>query len=108
MKNHITKRNYFRKELIMGFLIMIPFNIFAWVGMPTPKLHVDGRYLKDGHDNIVNLHGVAITPSPWFNGQGSRWTNYNITGCLTYNLSLIHISEPTRRTPISYAVFCLK
>ena len=25
-----------------------------------------------------------------------------------YVLSLIHISEPTRRTPISYAVFCLK
>src|SRR5665647_2344721 len=24
-----------------------------------------------------------------------------------YGLSLIHISEPTRRTPISYAVFCL-
>src|SRR5664279_3129669 len=23
-------------------------------------------------------------------------------------ISLIHISEPTRRTPISYAVFCLK
>src|SRR5664279_53550 len=23
------------------------------------------------------------------------------------DLSLIHISEPTRRTPISYAVFCL-
>ena len=28
-------------------------------------------------------------------------------GC-AQNLSLIHISEPTRRTPISYAVFCLK
>src|SRR5680860_1714410 len=26
----------------------------------------------------------------------------------TQGLSLIHISEPTRRTPISYAVFCLK
>src|SRR5665647_2568996 len=26
----------------------------------------------------------------------------------TWKLSLIHISEPTRRTPISYAVFCLK
>src|SRR5665647_1132572 len=25
-----------------------------------------------------------------------------------WDLSLIHISEPTRRTPISYAVFCLK
>src|SRR5665647_1197536 len=28
--------------------------------------------------------------------------------CPGHNLSLIHISEPTRRTPISYAVFCLK
>ena len=27
--------------------------------------------------------------------------------CLIH-LSLMHISEPTRRTPISYAVFCLK
>src|SRR5664279_1757845 len=27
---------------------------------------------------------------------------------ITDDLSLIHISEPTRRTPISYAVFCLK
>src|SRR5680860_1315495 len=27
---------------------------------------------------------------------------------ISWNLSLIHISEPTRRTPISYAVFCLK
>src|SRR5664279_5686380 len=26
----------------------------------------------------------------------------------TFLMSLIHISEPTRRTPISYAVFCLK
>ena len=25
-----------------------------------------------------------------------------------YNLSLIHISEPTRRSYISYAVFCLR
>src|SRR5665647_926867 len=28
--------------------------------------------------------------------------------CRNRLLSLIHISEPTRRTPISYAVFCLK
>src|SRR5664279_5784163 len=27
---------------------------------------------------------------------------------VVFGLSLIHISEPTRRTPISYAVFCLK
>ena len=29
-------------------------------------------------------------------------------GSTDESLSLIHISEPTRRTPISYAVFCLK
>ena len=32
---------------------------------------------------------------------------YNLTDT-ALALSLIHISEPTRRTPISYAVFCLK
>ena len=31
-----------------------------------------------------------------------------VTGETDDDLSLIHISEPTRRTPISYAVFCLK
>src|SRR5665647_2111301 len=31
-----------------------------------------------------------------------------LTHTLEVALSLIHISEPTRRTPISYAVFCLK
>ena len=36
------------------------------------------------------------------------WKNpYGETDPVVY-LSLIHISEPTRRTPISYAVFCLK
>ena len=29
-------------------------------------------------------------------------------GCVLSNLSLIHISEPTRQAEISYAVFCLK
>ena len=37
-----------------------------------------------------------------FFGGGGNETFSNST------LSLIHISEPTRRTPISYAVFCLK
>src|SRR5664279_2937207 len=30
-----------------------------------------------------------------------------VAGLPGVDLSLIHISEPTRRTPISYAVFCL-
>ena len=41
------------------------------------------------------------------------YTGYDVQaqiddGSLYSTLSLIHISEPTRRTPISYAVFCLK
>ncbi len=39
----------------------------------TPPLHVDGRYLKDPHGNIVNLHGVMDTPNPYFNNY--RWGN---------------------------------
>src|SRR5664279_949283 len=34
------------------------------------------------------------------------YTSYHFSS--VHCLSLIHISEPTRRTPISYAVFCLK
>src|SRR5665647_2588517 len=44
--------------------------------------------------------------------QGPDWprskTNDRNNRTCCNNLSLIHISEPTRRTPISYAVFCLK
>eukprot|EP00825_Cyclidium_porcatum_P049079 TRINITY_DN8402_c0_g1_i2.p2 TRINITY_DN8402_c0_g1~~TRINITY_DN8402_c0_g1_i2.p2 ORF type:complete len:109 (-),score=31.45 TRINITY_DN8402_c0_g1_i2:15-341(-) len=35
-------------------------------------------------------------------------TNNQQETMLNYNLSLIHISEPTRLGMISYAVFCLK
>ena len=36
------------------------------------------------------------------------WVPYDMYQMTGDTLSLIHISEPTRRTPISYAVFCLK
>src|SRR5680860_1801584 len=39
-------------------------------------------------------------------GSCAAWMWKSQRGAL--QLSLIHISEPTRRTPISYAVFCLK
>ena len=38
-------------------------------------------------------------------GRNVTLSNDELTALI---LSLIHISEPTRRTPISYAVFCLK
>lgn len=58
----------------------------------TPQLKVEGKFLKDPCGNNVVLHGVAITPSPWFNGGAVgewRWNNYDISGCLNYNKGVI-------------------
>lgn len=69
--------------LLIG--ILAPACAYAWPGMDMPELHVDGRYLKDADGNIVNLHGFGQTYSPWFNEQGSKWSNYDVEACLKYN-----------------------
>lgn len=83
------KRFFLRLLLFLIFAFVIFVNASAWVGSSTPRLHVDGRYLKDPHGNIVNLHGFAQTYSPWFNEQGKYWTNYDVKGCLSYNKGII-------------------
>jgi hypothetical protein len=82
------------KILMLSILGFMPLKMFAWPGMPTPVLHVEGKYLKDPCGNTVLLHGVAITISPWFNGcmYGSsycRWNNYDVQGCLNYNKAVM-------------------
>lgn len=65
--------------------------VISWP-QKTPQLKVEGKFLKDPCGNKVVLHGVAITPSPWFNGGAVgtwRWNNYDITGCLNYNKGVI-------------------
>src|SRR5664279_1242297 len=53
---------------------------------------------------VANLSCTSLPcPSP-----GTVTVIDGATNNITTVLSLIHISEPTRRTPISYAVFCLK
>ncbi len=83
MKHHVLK------AILFGIVLSSSFNSAAWVGSAMPKLHVEGRYLKDVHGNIVNLHGFAQTYSPWFNEQGRIWNNYNVSACLSYNKGLI-------------------
>ena len=60
---------------------------------------------------------IAVTPRNYvfdFRHSGKLENHYaiigmaHVAGDYPLYLSLIHISEPTRRTPISYAVFCLK
>ena len=55
---------------------------------PSP-LYVDGRYFRNDLGEVVNMHGFAQTYSPWFNEQGSKWTNFNVSACLSYNKGLI-------------------
>src|SRR5664279_1666875 len=50
--------------------------------------------------SIERATGVMVSPMLKMSHEGF--------GRMVLILSLIHISEPTRRTPISYAVFCLK
>ena len=49
-------------------------------------LHVDGNQLKDPQGNVVVLHGVMDTPSPYFNSY--RWggspTDGNLSSCVNY------------------------
>src|SRR5665647_2929455 len=84
-------------------LIVLP-ELFAHcrnfkVGEPIPGLTTDifaqlarktGSYILMGSILEVDDHDQKFNTS------------------VLIDLSLIHISEPTRRTPISYAVFCLK
>ncbi|MGF7139396.1 glycoside hydrolase family 5 protein [Roseimarinus sediminis] len=72
------------------FLILLQtIHVKAWEGMPMPELRVEGRYLKDSHGHIVNLHGFGQTYSPWFNERGTKWDNYDVDACLKYNQGLI-------------------
>ncbi|MFN3800897.1 cellulase family glycosylhydrolase, partial [Belliella pelovolcani] len=61
--------------------------------IPTSALKVQGRDLIDECGNKVLLHGVAITPSPWFNGGHVgewRWNNYDVGACLDYNRAVMN------------------
>src|SRR5665647_3359946 len=80
------------------------------------------RYLRVDSDVVENLirkeekHASRLTKSQSddltqvFNVRVKSKEIYNVVfeTLDEHDLSLIHISEPTRRTPISYAVFCLK
>src|SRR5680860_1772458 len=57
-----------------------------------PAVEIARRLVEELEEHKVFRNGGTIVPSTY----------------TLYLLSLIHISEPTRRTPISYAVFCLK
>jgi len=83
------------------------------------------RLTREGEDfSFVDLAGPGLTVDVWVEAPGStgdpvRFRKGKSDRVVAYDgkstvlhmtkaLSLIHISEPTRRYAISYAVFCLK
>jgi len=47
----------------------------AYQGMPTPKLHTNGRFLQDPSGKSVLLHGYMQPAASWFNGEGHNFSN---------------------------------
>src|SRR5664279_6193149 len=68
---------------------------FSFEGPSAPFLPPidNGYYRAEGLDVSIDTATNSLEP-------------INRVASGVYDLSLIHISEPTRRTPISYAVFC--
>ncbi len=58
------------KLLVLIIIVeVLPVKVFAWQGMPTPPLHIEGRWLKDPVGNNIMLHGWMQPTSSWFNGR---------------------------------------
>ncbi|WP_442795668.1 family 43 glycosylhydrolase [Pelobium manganitolerans] len=78
-----------KNVLKLGVFLLFFCSVLAEAQVKTnlPRLHVEGRYLKDPHGNTVNLHGFAQTYSPYFND--GKWSNFNVADCLNYNKGLI-------------------
>jgi hypothetical protein len=77
--------------VFIAIIRVFPVEIFAWEGMPTPPLHVEGNKLKDPTGKDVLLHGWMQPTASWFNGGGrwyidpSDWNNPdNIAGFLNF------------------------
>ena len=89
--------------LVMILNVILTGSVQAWHGMATPKLHVEGRFLKDPSGKNVLLHGWMQPTESWFNGEGRRysnptdWTNpNNYSGMLNFLKDAATVlSDPT-------------
>ena len=86
-----NRLNYFVRSIALIIVLALTGSVWAWEGMATPKLHVEGPFLKDPSGKNVLLHGWMQPTETWFNGGGrwysnpSDWTNpSNVAGMLNY------------------------
>ena len=76
------------------------------------KLFTEVSLIKNTNNIRIALVQVKqnenATITRAINKNELKFNIYDDNGFMNYDLSLIHISEPTRQAEISYAVFCLK
>ena len=87
-KNVVLKRCNFLDStlvLISGARVQVKDTLFTQDDSSTYECSI----VASGENTVLSMHGGKISGG-------------------VVGLSLIHISEPTRRYAISYAVFCLK
>ena len=77
--------------------------IVAALSLPALGMS-NGPGAYNSNDELTVKYGCSCHN----NGAPSDRAVVMVTGVPLMYLSLIHISEPTRRYAISYAVFCLK
>ena len=97
--------------MIKTFLILLVVMILLFIFKKTSFGSEDKLLGKAAPEfKLKNSYGELVSLKE-FKGEWLLVFFYpkdDTPGCTKEALSLIHISEPTRRTPISYAVFCLK
>ncbi len=105
---------WFRGVIALCILTSAVHSAHAYEGMETPRLHVEGRFLKDPSGKNVLLHGWMQPTASWFNGAGrwysdpTDWTNpSNVSGFLNYmNAAADLMSDTSPRYGRNYGWHC--
>src|SRR5674476_1519815 len=81
-----------------------PFTRGVYPTMYTGRPWTMRQYAGFGNAKESNERYLQLVKA----GTGGLSVAFDLPTQMGYDLSLIHISEPTRQAEISYAVFCLK
>src|SRR5680860_1745799 len=99
-----SKKGFTLIEILLSVAIIAILSGIVIVAINPFKQLADARNTQRRADATTILNAVYQYTVDNSGSLPSTITTTPTAVCL----SLIHISEPTRRTPISYAVFCLK
>ena len=110
MNNEHTQSNTVDRRGIALMLVMIAVLVVggmsvAYFGSRDNSIAISKNVSSASRARIAAESGLDLAIA--ILETNADWRNNHVNGIIL-SLSLIHISEPTRRTPISYAVFCLK